>query len=376
MNTNHLAVAASLSDEELLTKMRNLSQQTRDVTVELIAHLVEVARRGLHRGEGPGKLFPYLTEVLRFSGAAAWNRIQAARAVRRFPVVLDLLADGSVNLTSIRMNLTSIRILVPHLTKANHRAVLDEAKGKSTREIKTIAARLAPRPDVPSTVRKLPAPTPAAADAPGTGGTGAPTTPPFEGPGRSPGTRPGPPPPVKPVGARPVLEPLAPARYRMQITLDEEMHDDLRCLQDLMRREIPDGDPAEIVRQGLKMLRADRERKAFSATARPRSAEGSSRPDSRDIEAAVQREVWARDGGQCAFVGRDGRRCTERSYLEFHHLRAYALGGGKTAENISLRCRAHNAYEAELVFNRIREDRERHVPVCFETNPSRERRPN
>lgn len=155
MNTNHLASAASLTDEELLVKMRTLSQQSRDVTVELIAHLVEVARRGLHRGEGPGKLFGYLTEVLRFSGAAAWNRIQAARAVRRFPVVLEMLADGSVNLTTIR-------ILVPHLTKRNHREVLAEAKGKSTRDVKKIAARLAPQPGVPCRVRKLPERRPAA----------------------------------------------------------------------------------------------------------------------------------------------------------------------------------------------------------------------
>jgi hypothetical protein len=28
----------------------------------------------------------------------------------------------------------------------------------------------------------------------------------------------------------------------------------------------------------------------------------------------------------------------------------YAIGGEATAENISLRCAAHNAYEAELIF--------------------------
>jgi len=85
MHEHMLVIAARLSDDALLARMKLLSQQSREVTVELIAHLVEVARRGLHRGEGPGKLFGYLTHVLRFSEAAAWNRIQAARAVRRFP---------------------------------------------------------------------------------------------------------------------------------------------------------------------------------------------------------------------------------------------------------------------------------------------------
>jgi hypothetical protein len=43
-------------------------------------------------------------------------------------------------------------------------------------------------------------------------------------------------------------------------------------------------------------------------------------------------------------------RCTERTFLEFHHVQAYAHGGPATVENISLRCRRHNQYEAELVF--------------------------
>jgi hypothetical protein len=33
-----------------------------------------------------------------------------------------------------------------------------------------------------------------------------------------------------------------------------------------------------------------------------------------------------------------------------HHILPYAKGGLATVENISLRCRRHNQYEAELVF--------------------------
>jgi len=66
----------------------------------------------------------------------------------------------------------------------------------------------------------------------------------------------------------------------------------------------------------------------------------------------VDRAAWTRDEGQCGFVSKDGRRCTERAFLEFHHIQPFALGGPATAENISLRCRRHNQYEAELVFGR------------------------
>ena len=237
-----LVTAARLSDEALLARMKVLSGQSREVTVELIAHLVEVARRGIHRAEGPGKLFGYLTGVLRFSEAAAWNRIQAARAVRRFPMVLDLLADGSVNLTTIRL-------LVPHLTKENHRSLLAEATGKGKSDLKKMVARLAPRPDVPATIRKLPAPAPAPLAAEQPSAPSAPVQSVVAG------ARPVETSPVasapRPESHRPIVEPLAPERYRLQLTMDEQAHGDLRWLQDAMRREIPDGDPAMIVARAL-----------------------------------------------------------------------------------------------------------------------------
>ena len=44
------------------------------------------------------------------------------------------------------------------------------------------------------------------------------------------------------------------------------------------------------------------------------------------------------------------RRCETRAFLEFHHVIPYAMGGEATIENIQLRCRAHNGYEADLYY--------------------------
>jgi hypothetical protein len=71
---------------------------------------------------------------------------------------------------------------------------------------------------------------------------------------------------------------------------------------------------------------------------------------SRHVPAAVRRAVWTRDGGRCAFVSENGRRCTERGFIEFHHTAPYAAGGEATVDSIELRCRAHNLYEGELDF--------------------------
>jgi hypothetical protein len=64
----------------------------------------------------------------------------------------------------------------------------------------------------------------------------------------------------------------------------------------------------------------------------------------------VKRTVFLRDLGRCAFRAKDGRRCNERAFLEFHHVRPYAEGGEATVANIEIRCRRHNSYESRAHF--------------------------
>src|SRR4029079_5490617 len=156
MNTSLLTLAAGLSDPDLLTRIAALALTEREASVELVAHLAELETRpSLYAADGYGSLFTYCTEVLKLSEDAACNRIGAARACRRFPVLLDALASGALSLTTVRM-------LNPHLTSENHEAVLVRASGRSRREIEALVAELAPRPDVPASVRKLPGVTPPA----------------------------------------------------------------------------------------------------------------------------------------------------------------------------------------------------------------------
>jgi hypothetical protein len=135
----------------------------------------------------------------------------------------------------------------------------------------------------------------------------------------------------------------------VQFTVGRETHDNLRRAQDLLRREIPDGDPGLIFDRALRLLLEDIARKKLAATSKPRPGRPTAER-SRHVPAHVKRAVWLRDGGQCAFVARSGRRCRERAILEFHHVDPYAIGGETTSANLSLRCRAHNVHEAERVF--------------------------
>ena len=130
--------------------------------------------------------------------------------------------------------------------------------------------------------------------------------------------------------------------------MSEESYQTLRRAQDLLRHAIPNGDPAAIVDRALKLLVEHLEKTKWAATSRPLATRAVA-AGSRHILAAVRRVVWARDAGQCTFVGAAGR-CTERGCLEFHHLIAHAAGGPPTVENIALRCRSHNQYEAAQEF--------------------------
>ena len=78
----------------------------------------------------------------------------------------------------------------------------------------------------------------------------------------------------------------------------------------------------------------------------------------------MKREVWALDGGQCAFVGAAGR-CTERGFLESHHVVPFTDGGKTDVSNLQLRCRAHNAFEAERWSGPGEEDLLREVSLIY-----------
>lgn len=316
-----------LSDPQLLAEVKRLALHEREATAQLIRSLVELDSRKLFLGEGCPSLFTYCTHVLHLSEGAAYGRIQAARAGRRFPVILTLLEEGS-------LNLTTVGLLAPHLTEQNHREALEAARHRSKRDVEQQVATLHPRPDVSSSVRKLPAPPPLDA---------APSSPDCEAP-----TLPTPCTPIVPPARPAVVAPLAPERYQVRFTVSRETHDKLRRAQDLLRHAIPTGDPAAIFDRALNVLLADLARTKLAAARHPRPARRT-RPHSRRIPAAVRRAVWARDGGQCAFVGTQGR-CPATGFLEFHHVVPFAVGGTADIGAIELRCAAHNKYEAEQYF--------------------------
>ena len=108
---------------------------------------------------------------------------------------------------------------------------------------------------------------------------------------------------------------LAPRRYKLEITVDQQTHDKLRMLQDLLAHQLPSADPAIIVCRAIDRLLDHTLRK----------------------KAAVTDQARRRRGTRA---------------MEYHHHRPYGKGGQHGAGNIALRCRAHNQYQADLDFGR------------------------
>ena len=337
MSDDILGSLRHLSDGELVARVKSFAAREHDATAFLVAHLAELDTRDVHLRAGYGSLFAYCRDALALSEHEAYHRIEAARAARRFPVILEMLAAGSVNLTTVRL-------LVSHLTVANHRDVLDSVRGKGKSDVEEVVARLSPRPDVPPSLRKLPTPLPAAnrLDAQGPVAV-VPAAVPVSTvrvvtvavagyPGQA-------------------VAPLSPDRYRLQITIGVETLEKLRLARDLLRHAIPSGDEAAVLDRALTALLSDLARKKFAAADTPRPSRGTA-PGSRHVPAEVKRAVFLRDLGRCAFVGTGGRRCAERGFLEFHHVHPHAMGGEATVDNVQLRCRRHNACDARADFGR------------------------
>jgi len=325
----------SMSDNELLAQLAKLLEQSRRVESELVAHIAEVDERRLYAREAFPSMFAYCTEALHMSEAEAYLRIRAARASRKHPEILAMLEDG-------RLHLTGVAKLSPYLTEANRDRVLSRAAHRSKQKIEELVAEIAPKPDVPTMVRKLPERT--------------------ERTPHVPQLRPDAvtflhipaPAPTQQASRRPVVQPLAPARYKVQFTAGAQLHEKLNRLQALMRSSVPDGDLAAIIDQAVTEKLERLEAKRFAKTRSPRKTleHAEKSPTSRYIPAPIRREVYQRDGNRCTFIDKRGRRCRERDNLDFHHKDPYARGGGHSVKNLELMCPAHNNYLAEVDYGK------------------------
>ena len=352
------SLRSHLPDHELLRALTDVVSRDRATTAEMLALIGEAERRRLYAAAGFESMHRYCVGKLKMSGDVAYKRVRAARVSRRFPSVLEAVADG-------RLNVSTLVRLVPHLKwmpAAAGLELLSAAEGKGRDDLELLIAARFPQADVPTIVQWIPSsadhdelapgpfqdnPMTLAAEAPANALAAASEGEPSE---RASTVDQGEPATTTPIDVPqyPRVSPLSPGRFALQLTVSEATHDKLRHAQSLLGHAVPSGDLAEVLDRALDALIANLEKRRFGTTDQPRPARASS--SLRHIPARMKRAVQERDKGQCTYVSSDGHRCEARKLLEYDHEVPLARGGKTCVENLRLRCRAHNQLEAERTF--------------------------
>ncbi len=360
----------SLDDAEVVRRLHALHHDSCVVLGSLLVYLGEVEHRRLYASAGYDSMHGYCVRKLGMSDQAAFKRLRVARMARELPAIIEGVGAG-------RLHLSGLVVLCPHLTEANHAELLEEASGKSRRDVERLLAVRFPKPDAATSIRRVPA-----QRAPDPPASPQPTPPPSADVGpATPAPVPNEPPALvletsEPMPSRPMsrVEPLSADRYRVTFTAPASLVATLEEVRALLGHAVPDGDVAEIVERGLELLKAQALKKRFGARAAggkgrrtkkhssgdaktakevsPGTVDGEPKRRSRHIPAAIRSAVWSRDGGACTYVAPDGTRCASRKRLELHHTEPFARGGEHTVDALSLRCRTHNQLAAQQDFGR------------------------
>jgi len=332
---------AGWTDERLTSDLGKAAANERCALVELLLDLPEFEKRSLSEKSAYSSLFDYCTRKLGYSSSEAGRRIAVARKAEKLPLLLEMIERGE-------LHLSGAGLLAGLLTSENHEEVLRRAKGRSQDEIARIVAALAPQSVPKDSVRVLRAPLEAA------GLAASPPTPP-PAPASVVGTV-APAPSADLFGDPCELQlPEAEAElYAITFSASKETRDMLERAKEVLRHRFPRARTDEIVNLALKKLLAEVDRD-LRKPPKPAKLHVEGAAISRYIPEAVKQEAWERDGGQCAFVGPDGTRCTARAWLEFDHCLPYALGGSsRDSANIRPYCRPHNAWAGNQAFGRSR----------------------
>jgi hypothetical protein len=314
-----------LSDDELVSRISAICFEGYRLTARLLVHLIEVEERRLHLRAACSSMFDFCIRKLGMSEGAAYRRINGARMARKFPALLSRIERGE-------LCLSTLVLLRPHLTEANVEELVTAVCGKTQRAVEEHLARIAPKPDAPTMIVPIPR-TPMQGEIVTASERAGATT--FMHLPEAPSS------PSR-------IEPLSEARFKVQLTASTKLRDKLERARDLMRHRNPNGDLAVVVDAAVDALLEKLERERLGKATRARRTARSTKPGR--VSTAVRREVFARDGERCTFRGEDGERCPARGFLEVDHIEPRALGGADEANNLRVRCRAHNLLYAEQVF--------------------------
>lgn len=323
--------AQQLSDEQLLARMRKICLKSARLLATLLVHLIEVEERRLHLKGAYCSMSDFCRRSLGMSPNEAWRRTTAARVVRRVPALLDYVRRGE-------LCLSTLLLLRHYITEENAAELIRATSSRSKREVEHYLAHCAPRPDVPSRLRRL-------RDDGSLGNVSS---------------------------AYSWIEELSPGRHRLEATITDATRDIVEQTRDLLSHTNPTGDLDPLIRRAFTLLLAEAKKERFGAnpapapiapetlspqpkaasTRAPKPARPKPPAKASAIPRAVRRAVFERDGHRCTHVDEAGNRCVARAFLQLDHIVPRARGGTDEIENLRVVCGAHNRLYAEESFGK------------------------
>ena len=318
---------SKIKDMDLVARTKSLRDTEHASMIEILQHLIETERRRLDLDMGYSSLFDYCVNYLGYSESAAGRRIQAARCIRRYPIVLEMLEKNELSLTTISQ-------IEQELTDENYMSILERVKGGTHREVEKVACEFRPPLRFKDRVR----PVCVAVKA---------------GPASNDDAS----------GAASVVK-----KMLVQFLADEALVEKFEEAKALLSSSNPNLSFADIMEvmvneylerhSPARQARTEtRTRKAMAEAgvvnkrpnypdSRRRECDGATR--SRHVPKVVRDFVFARDEGCCTFRAADGTRCTSTRGLQIDHIKPFANSGEHDLRNLRLLCAAHNRRAAEI----------------------------
>src|SRR5580704_9418541 len=276
---------------------------------ELLSKLINLVRI---EKETTAEILKYLAEV---DARRLW-RSEGYSSLHDFCVRHLKYSDGEANrriqsarslakfpaisplLEAREVNLSTLSLLSPVLTEENHKELLSEAKNHSTREVEKIIKTHFPETATP----------------------------------------------------RDRIRPIREEDSVVQFTADKETIDLIEQAKNQFRHINREGKLNDILKYAL--------RKALAKpTPRPSKAVDER---SRHIPMSIKRDYLNKKEAVCSFVSQSGVKCISKAFLQWDHIKPYALGGSSTdPKNIRILCFHHNQLMKERHFPNHRLSRER-----------------
>ncbi len=129
-------------DERLrvVDKSLEVVEKEQLATLEVLSNLAEVERQSVHLWAGYRSLYAYCTIKLGYSEPAAVRGIKAARLLRRFPLVKELLKSRQLNLTTVGILADVLK--AKNMSSSEFEKLLTESAGKSRAELLEALGRI------------------------------------------------------------------------------------------------------------------------------------------------------------------------------------------------------------------------------------------